>query len=152
MKSFWLALALVGATAHAAGTVSCPDLAAAVQVAACPSEAELKYTFIGYCADNARMYDKDPACADEKAYRQKKNVALWESRDGAFQGYVSCDLPPAVVKDAKATRIAVTRAGTLTRIACTYRDGIVFTQRMRAACKVTGDGSCAAGDCTASCD
>jgi hypothetical protein len=152
MKPLGLALALVGGMAHAAGTVSCPDLSAAVQVAACPSEAELRYTFIGYCADNARMYDKDPACADEKAYRQKKNVALWESRDGAFQGYVSCELPPDAVRGAIAARIAVTRLGSLTRIACTYRDGIVFTQRTRAACKVAGDGSCAAGDCTASCD
>jgi hypothetical protein len=152
MKLPWLALALLPAAAHAAGTVSCPDLSAAVQVATCPSEAELKYTFTGYCADAARMYDKDPACADEKVYRQKKNVALWESRDGSFQGYVSCDLSPASVRDARAARIAVTRVGNLNRIACTYRHGIVFTQRTRAACKVAGDGDCATGDCKASCD
>lgn len=152
MKLQWLALAFLAATAHAAESVSCPDLAAAVQVATCPSEAELRYTFIGYCADNARMYDKDPACADEQAYRRKKNVALWESRDGAFQGYVSCELPPASVRAASAARIAVTRVGSLTRIACTYRDGIVFTQRTRAACRVAGDGNCATGECRASCD
>jgi hypothetical protein len=152
MKLLWLALALLPAVAHAAGTVNCPDLSAAVQVATCPSEAELKYTFTGYCADAARMYDKDPACGDEKAYRQKKNVALWESRDGSFQGYVSCDLSPAAVRDARAARIAVTRVGNLNRIACTYRHGIVFTQRTRAACKVAGDGDCATGDCKASCD
>jgi hypothetical protein len=152
MKLLWISLAFLSATAHAAGTVSCPDLSDAAQVATCPSEAELRYTFTGYCADNARMYDKDPACANEKAYRQKKNVALWESRDGAFQGYVSCDLPPASVRAASVSRIAVTRAGSLTRIACTYRDGIVFTQRTRAACTVAGDGSCATGDCKATCD
>jgi len=152
MKLQWLALAFLTATTHAAETVSCPELASAVQVATCPSEAELKYTFTGYCADAARLYDKDPACADEKAYRQRKNVALWESRDGSFQGYVSCDLPPASVRAASAARIAVTRVGSLTRIACTYRDGVVFTQRMRAACRVAGDGSCASGDCKATCD
>jgi hypothetical protein len=152
MKLLWLALALLPAAAHAGGTLSCPDLSAAVQVATCPSEAELKYTFTGYCADAARMYDKDPACADEKAYRQRKNVALWESRDGSFQGYVSCDLSPAAVRDAKAARIAVSRVGNLNRIACTYRHGIVFTQRTRAACKVAGDGDCATGDCKATCD
>ena len=123
-----------------------------MQIATCPSEAELKYTFTGYCADAARMYERDPACADEKANRQKKNVALWESRDGSFQGYVSCDLSPAFVSNAKAARIAVARVGNLTRVACTYRDGIVFTQRTRAACRVLGDGNCATGDCKASCD
>jgi hypothetical protein len=152
MKLLWLALALLPAMAHAAGTVSCPDLSSAVQIATCPSEAELKYTFTGYCADAARLYDEDPACADERLYRQKKNVALWESRDASFQGYVSCDLAPASVRDASAARIAVTRVGSITRIACIYRDGIVFTQRTRAACKVAGDGDCATGHCKASCD
>jgi len=152
MKLLWLALALLPAAAHAAGTVSCPDPSSAVQIATCPSEAELKYRFTGYCADAARMYERDPACADEKANRQKKNVALWELRDGSFQGYVSCDLSPASVSNAKAARIAVARVGNLTRVACTYRDGIVFTQRTRAACRVLGDGNCATGDCKASCN
>lgn len=152
MKLPWLVLALLSATTHAAESVRCPDLASAVQVATCPSEAELKYTFTGYCADNARLYDKDPACASEQAYRQKKNVALWESRDGAFQGYVSCDLPPTSVRAASPSRIAVTRVGSLTRIACTYRDGILFTQRTRAGCSVAGDGNCATGECKASCE
>jgi hypothetical protein len=35
MKLLWLALALLPVVAHAAGTLSCPDLSAAVQVATC---------------------------------------------------------------------------------------------------------------------
>lgn len=149
-----LALALGAGVAARAETVACPDLAGAVQVATCPSEQELKYTFTGYCADNARMYDKDPVCASEQAYRKLKNIALWESRDGSFQGYVSCDLSPAVLKEAKASRISVSKQGSITRVACSYRDGIVFAQRTRAQCRVVGDGKCdsAADACKASCE
>ena len=93
--------------------MACPDLAAVVQVATCPSEAELKYTFTGFCADNARLYDKDPACESEQAYRRKKNVALWESRDGEFQGYLSCEAgaaAPGVVGGVACARITGPRA------------------------------------------
>ncbi|MDP2135755.1 MAG: hypothetical protein Q8J99_19300, partial [Sulfuritalea sp.] len=63
-----------------ATVVSCPDLATAVQVAACPAEEELSYTFTGYCSDNSRTYKGDTdVCTDYQAYRKLKNVALWES-------------------------------------------------------------------------
>ena len=158
MKSRLAALVLLlgpVATAVAAGTLSCPDPGAAVQVGTCPSEEQLKYGFTGYCSDNARMYDKSSVdCSDEKAYRKLKNVALWESAGGAFQGYLSCDLPAAAVKAAKASAIAVAKQGGVTRVVCTYPEGIAFTYRTRSACRVQGDGSCASNPslCTASCD
>ena len=75
-----------------ADAISCPDLSAAVQVAACPTEEDLRFTFNGYCSDNARIYSKDAdVCTDFQLYRKLKNVALWESGDGEFQAYVSCD-------------------------------------------------------------
>jgi len=40
-----------------AESLACPDLAQARQVAACPTEAKLRYTFVGYCSDNARMFN-----------------------------------------------------------------------------------------------
>ena len=46
----------IGAAARA-DDVSCPTLTAAVQVAACPSDEELRLTFVGYCSDDARGYD-----------------------------------------------------------------------------------------------
>lgn len=148
---------LFGATVTAAmaDTLSCPDLSAAVQVGACPSEEELRYTFTGYCSDNARMYDKGADnCSDYQVYRRVKNVALWESADGAFHAYLSCDLPAAAVKEAKASGIAVARQGRLTRLVCSYREGITFTHRTKAQCKVEGDGNCAANPaaCKASCE
>ncbi|MEF8711944.1 MAG: hypothetical protein V5B38_25345 [Candidatus Accumulibacter propinquus] len=110
MKSSTIACLLVLASAAAdssAETLSCPSLATAVQVGSCPSEAELKYSFNGYCSDNRRMYEHDAAlCTDYQDYRKVKNVAQWESADGAFTAYVSCDLAAARCKAMPAVRIA----------------------------------------------
>lgn len=156
MKSRLIVLALgcVAAMPAVAGELACPDLAAAQQVATCPAEEELKYTFTGYCADNARLYGPDKeTCASYENYRRLKNVVLWESADGEFQAYVSCDLAPAAIKAAKPQRVSVGKAGKLTRVACDYGEGIVFAHRTRAACKPAGDGACAAGKpCRAICD
>lgn len=138
-----------------AETLSCPQLSDAVQVGACPSEEELKYTFNGYCSDNARMYGKDTdACTDYQQYRRMKNTAAWEAADGTFQAYVSCDLAAASVKSAKASSIAAVKQGKITQLLCTYQDGIVFTYRTRAECKVEGDSRCGSKTpaCTATCD
>lgn len=150
-----LVLTLGAALPAFAETLACPDPAAAVQVATCPSEEELKYTYTGFCADNARMYGKDKeTCASYENYRKVKNIALWESKDGAFQAYISCDLPTGALKNLKPASIAVTKQGKLTRLACSYPEGILFTHRTKAQCKVHGDGNCAADPaaCRANCD
>lgn len=128
-----------------AETISCPSLSTARQVGTCPSEEELKYTFNGYCSDNARMYDKDTnLCTDYRNYRQEKNTAPWESGDGAFQAYVSCDRPAATVARAILSGIAVAKQGKITKVVCNYRDPgsepLVFTYRTRAECQVKGNG------------
>lgn len=154
LHTIFLALGCAWVLPAAAGEVACPDLATAVQVATCPSEEELRYTYTGYCSDNARLYGKDEeTCASFENYRKLKNVAMWESADGAFHGYLSCDLAPAAIKAAKPRRIKIGAAGKLTRIACDYGDDIVFAYRTRAACKPVGDGTCAEGKpCKANCD
>ena len=126
-----------------------------MQVATCPSEDELKYTFTGYCSDNARLYDRDTEiCASYQSYRKAKNTALWESKDGVFQAYVSCDLPAGALKQLQPASIAVTRQGKLSRVACRYGDTVTFTYRSKAECKVQGSGDCAAdpAGCKVSCD
>lgn len=159
MKTTTLAaLLLLSTTAALAAPLSCPDLSTAVQVAVCPAEVELKITYRSYCSDDARMKDKPEDmmdCVSYENYLKKKNVALWESADGAFQGYVHCDLPAEKVKASKAVKVGVSKVGKVTRVACAYEDGIVFTHRTKAACKVEGDGRCAgapAEACKASCD
>lgn len=151
-----LACALLSALAlpAVAATVSCPDLATAVQVASCPAEEELKHTFTGYCSDDSKAYrGETDVCTDYRLYRKLKNVALWESADGEFSAYVSCDLPPASVKAARASAIKVGRQGRMTHVVCSYGEGLGFTHRTRSECKLDG-GDCAANPsaCKANCN
>ena len=147
-----LALGIVLHPLASAAEISCPDLGKAVQVAPCPSEEELRYTFNGFCSDNSRLYAKDmDTCVSYQNYRQVKNIALWEAAGGEFQAYLSCDLAPAAIQAAKARGIAVSKVAKLTRVACDYGDGIVFVHRTHAACKVEGDGACAGAACKADC-
>lgn len=137
-----------------AATVSCPDLATATQVAACPAEEELKYTFIGYCSDDGKAYRGDTdVCTDYQRYRKLKNVALWESADGVFNAYVSCDRSPASVRSTKVSAVRVGKRGKMTQLVCGYGEGLNFTYRTRAECKLeAGDCATNPGACKANCD
>jgi len=158
MKTSVLLLALLVvpvSPAAMAAEVSCPDLAKAVQVGACPAEEELRYTFTGYCSDNSRSYKGDSdVCTDYTLYRALKNVALWESADGDFSAYVSCDRPPASVKSARVSGLRVGKQGQMTLLVCSYGDGLGFTHRTRAECKVAAGADCAANAaaCKATCE
>lgn len=67
-----------------AGQYACPDLAAARQVNACPTEDELKHTYSGFCSDDKKVYGGETDnCIRYADYRAMKNNALWESADGA---------------------------------------------------------------------
>lgn len=149
-------LLFTGAVAATAGEkLSCPDLATATPVGNCPRESDLQYTFTGYCSDDRRMYQQDTAvCTDYQEYRKLKNVVPWESADGAFMAYLSCELPADRIKAARASQVAVSRQGKITILACHYDQGITFTHRSHRECTVVGDGHCA-GDptaCRASCE
>lgn len=151
-----LALMLGSASSPAASEVrqQCPDLITATQVGNCPSEAELRHTFHGFCNDERHLYLGDAeVCTDYQAYRQLKNVAPWESADGEFMAYVSCELPAGRVQALRAQGIGVSRAGKITLLTCDYGDGVRFTHRSRLTCEVEGDGRCASGDkaCQALC-
>lgn len=140
-----------------AETMACPDLRNAVQVGGCPTEEELKFTYIGYCSEDSRAYRLETGvCVDYQDYRKLKNVALWESKDGRFQSYVSCETPAKAVRAAKLARIAylsAKRGESMNRFICDYGDGVQFALRTHAVCKIEGDGSCAAGAlCTVNCE
>ena len=158
MRSALVALTLLfgsAMTAAHAGTLSCPDLSTAVQVGTCPSEEELRFTFTGYCSDNARAYETDTVtCTDYKHYRRLKNIALWESKDGEFQGYVSCDLPATTIRAARASAISVVKKGGITQVICRYPDDISFAHRTRANCQMDTGAACATDPaaCKARCD
>lgn len=135
--------------------IPCPDLATARQVGACPAEEELRYTFTGFCSDNARLYNwnEEQVCSDYTLYRRLKNVALWEA-EGGFQGYLSCELAPERIRTAQPSRLSVTKVGKMTRIACEYAPGVVFAHRTKAACRIEGSGECGqdAAACRVRCD
>jgi hypothetical protein len=163
MKARILALTLLTlSTGALATTIACPDMKAATRAGACPTEEELLFTFNGYCSDNARMYGKGTeVCTDYQAYRKMKNVVLWESRDGEFQGYVSCDLTEAQVKALKPSGITANREMTggrgsersINRLMCSYGEGIVFSRRSREECRVEAAEACKtdAAACKAEC-
>lgn len=158
LHSTLIALLLFGSTATIATAspepLVCPDLSSAVQLAPCPTEEELAYTFKGYCSDNSRMYDRGTeVCTDYKLYREMKNIALWETRDGKFDGYVSCKLGSDALKAAKAQDVKVSKQGSVTRVACDYGNGLIFTHRTKAKC--TADAANCATDsatCKAVCE
>lgn len=144
-RTIALAIVLGLPFASRAETIVCPDPAQAVQVATCPSEEELKYTYNGFCSDDRRLYAKDTdTCASYENYRKEKNVALWESAGGLFHAYLSCELPEGALQHLKPVSISVSRQGRLTRVACSYGDKVTFTYRSKAQCKVQGSGDCAA--------
>jgi hypothetical protein len=141
-----------------ASEIVCPDLSTAIQVGACPSEEELKFTFDGYCSDNARMYDKpeEQLCASFQLYRALKNYALWEAADGEFAGYVSCDPLKHPLAQAKPIGVKVSKQGSITRIACAYDNAVAFTYRGKQQCFVSAEttAQCAQNPaaCKAQCD
>ena len=141
--------------AATASSLSCPDLASAVQVNACPSEEELQYTYTGYCSDNAKAYaNETDSCVRYADYRKMKNVARWESADGVFDGYVSCDLPAEKFKALKASGMKVIRQGKLNKLVRSYPNEISLTYRTKGACAVVDEKTCAAdpASCRATCD
>jgi len=154
-RALCLLLFAVAALSVRAEAIHCPDLSNAVQVGTCPAEEELTYTFTGYCSDNARMYRGDnDVCTDYRRYRELKNIVMWESADGAFHGYVSCDLPAVKLRQAKPVGMKVAKQGRITRLLCDYGEGLVFAHRTPAGCKIQGAGNCAAdlAGCKADCN
>lgn len=155
-RSFLVAL-LLGSMAPAAfaGSVGCPDLSKVAQAGSCPTEEDLLFTFNGYCSDNARIYGKGAeVCTDYRLYREKKNIVLWESADGDFQAYVSCDLPVPTLRTLKPSAIAISKQGKMTRLACSYPEGVTFTYRTRAECRIDNAERCKtdASACKALCE
>lgn len=133
---FAVLLASLSLTASAA-TLVCPDLSGAAQINACPTEEELKYTYNGFCSDAAKAYaNQTDSCLRYEDYRAMKNVALWESKDGVFDAYVSCDKPPAEVRMLRSTGMKIEKQGKLTKLVCSYPGGVKFTYRTKGACQL----------------
>ena len=150
LLSLALPAALLASPAQAE-TVSCPALSAAVQVAACPTDAELQYTFMGFCGDNARLYGRDAlTCASFENYKEVKNTAMWESANGAFSGYLNCNIAADLIRASKAVKMTVEKKNNLTRLICDYESDQRMVMRTKATCTVEA-ADCASGECRATC-
>ncbi|WP_415033857.1 hypothetical protein [Azonexus sp.] len=138
-----------------AAEYACPELAKAGPVNACPSEEELRYTYVGYCSDNSKIYgNQTDSCPRYEDFRAMKNTVLWESADGQFDGYLSCDLSPEKLKDVRASRMQVVKQGSLTKLVCSYPQKITLTHRTKGQCTLADNPACAADTsaCRATCD
>lgn len=144
MTARFLACSLLLFSVAASGApVACPDLSKAVRAGQCPTEEELQFTFNGYCSDNARIYGKGAeVCNDYAAYRRMKNIVLWESADGQFQAYVSCDLPEARLKAMQPTGIATGKDKGIDRLVCSYDEGVSFSRRTHDSCRIDAAAAC----------
>lgn len=153
---FALLLLLASALTNAgATTLSCPDLKTAVQVGVCPTEEQLKYTFVGFCSDDAKAYrGETDVCTDFQQYRLLKNTVLWESADGVFDAYVSCDLPKDTLQRATVSGVRIGKQGKVTQLVCSYPNGVNFIHRTRAQCQIEGAPDCSANPatCKANCN
>lgn len=142
----------LGVTAAQAETLACPTLSTATQVQPCPTEDELKYTYTGYCSDNARLYGRDVlTCASFENYKAAKNNALWEADGGRFDGYLSCNVGAETIKASKAVKIRVERVKTLTRVICDYENDHRMVHRTKSVCAVEAT-DCTSGECKANCE
>jgi hypothetical protein len=128
---------LTAAVPAAAETVTCPPLATAQQVGSCPNEEELKIGFTGYCSDNQRMYDREDTCIAFEKYKALKDVALWETQDGAFQGYLPCGGDQSALKALMPEKAAVSKLGSITKLTCIYPGDITLSRRGKGACTIT---------------
>lgn len=142
----------LGATAAHAEALACPTLSTATQVQPCPTEDELKYTYTGYCSDNARLYGRDVlTCASFENYKEVKNVAPWEAEGGKFDGYLSCNVDAASIKASKAQKLSIERVKTLTRVICDYENDHRLVHRTKSECVVEA-ADCSGAECKARCD
>ncbi|MDY0073388.1 MAG: hypothetical protein RBR77_12150 [Thauera sp.] len=147
-----IATALLTGSAAAATEFSCPALESAVQVAPCPTEAELRHTYTGFCSDNARLYGRDILlCANYEDYRAEKNIALWESADARFSGYLSCNDSAESIRASAALRMHQDRPKGVTRVMCDYENDHRLEYRSREQCRIEVE-NCKDGACRTVCE
>lgn len=150
-----LAAVLLATNPAWAVDLACPDMAQAVQAGTCPTDEELRYTFTGYCANDERNYrGSTEVCTDFERYRRLKNVALWESADGSFSGYVSCERSPADIRASRVSGISLARQGKIAVLRCAYGKDLTLNYRTRAECRIANPAACPAdaSACRASCE
>jgi hypothetical protein len=131
-----LALLLTAFASHAQ-TLSCPQPGQLRQINACPTEEQLRANFHGFCGDDSKAYQGQTGpCSDYQVFRRLKNTALWESADGAFDGYLSCETASPASALPPLSGVRVEKKGPITALVCQYGPDTQLTHRTRKACTV----------------
>jgi len=133
--------AMVAQPVWAENTYTCPDIAKAVKVAECPSEDELVRMFDSTCGSKDTQGKNPHAkgfCTSYKTFKMAKNTALWESADGEYMGYVTCNVPVDKIKAGKLQKISLGQKRVMDRIICSYEGGGELVLRTRETCKIPG--------------
>ncbi len=127
--------------ASAKSVYICPDISKAVKVGECPSEDELLRMFSSTCGSRDTKNENPHAkgfCKHYNLFRKVKNTSLWESGDGEYMGYLSCDSTEGKIKASKLVKISIGQQRVWDRVICTYEGGSNLVLRTRETCEVPG--------------
>jgi len=144
---------------------TCPDISKSAKVGGCTSDDELKRMFSISCGWEDYKKDNPHAagkCMNFSIFKKVKNTALWESGDGRFDGYLSCDKKESEIKASKLVKISTAQSKDMNRVICSYEGGSKLVLRTRELCEIPGakllgrymGRECEAGDkdCKAVCE
>ena len=136
----YLILLFVTQAAWAEIVYTCPDISKSVKVGDCPSDDELKRMFRNTCGwrdtENKNPHSEG-VCKSYSLFKKAKNTALWESADGEFDGYLSCDKKENEIKASKLVKISINQKREWDRVICTYEGGSRLVVRTRKTCEIT---------------
>jgi hypothetical protein len=136
-----LILLFVTQPALAMSVYTCPDISKSAKVGGCSSDDELKRMFSVTCGWQDTKNENPHAkgiCKNYSLFRKAKNNALWESSDGKYDGYLSCDTKENEIKASKLVKISIAQKFQLNRVICTYEGGSELVLRTRETCEIPG--------------
>ncbi|MCP3850093.1 MAG: hypothetical protein GY694_07645, partial [Gammaproteobacteria bacterium] len=139
--SFCLISLFVTQPIWAINVYTCPDISKSVKIGGCPSDDELKRMFNATCGWDDTENDNPHAkgvCKNYSLFRKAKNTALWESKDGEYSGYLSCDKKESEIKATKLVKISTTLKKQINRVICTYEGGSELVLRTFEFCEIAG--------------
>lgn len=135
---FLMILTLLAHPLQAETVLLCPDMAQAKQVGECAAEDEIKSMFKRTFGLSCDPQAKDSMeCEKYAQFKMKKYSALWESSDGVFMGYVTCNSSAAEISKAKPSSVSISQKNGLHKITCKYQEGVSLSMRTRNDCRVT---------------
>lgn len=136
---FCLILLLVAQSSWSASVYTCPDISKSAKIGSCPSDSELKRMFKSTCGWSDLENENPHAegiCRSYSIFTKAKNTAYWESSDGRYDGYLSCDKKESEIKASKLIKISLGQKRQMNRVICGYEGGSELVLRTRENCEI----------------